>query len=76
VKHLRVAAYNRLRKPVSVLLRNVVAVLKNGGKGLEQGQRKEAEAMAERLYGLGYQPSSACDAASALVRDRFVDLIG
>ena len=76
VKHLRVAAFNKLRKPFSSLLRDVVAVLRDQGKGLESNPRKEAEAMVERLLELGYEPSSAADAASALVRDRFVDLVG
>jgi predicted Ser/Thr protein kinase len=75
VDRLQTAAFQRLRKPFAALLRNLITLLRDEGKGLEPSQLKEAEQAAERLFGLGYDRHCGIDAVSALLRDRYADLV-
>ena len=75
VKHLQAAAFTKLREPFAALLRNVVTVVRDGGVGLESAVKREAEETAARLETLGYEDSSVVDAASALLRERYSDLV-
>ncbi len=75
VKHLQTAAFSRLRRPFAALLRNLVTLLRHDGMGLAPTPRREAEAALERLKEAGYEDSSAADAASALLRERYGDLV-
>jgi predicted Ser/Thr protein kinase len=75
VERMQTAAFNKLRRPFAMLLRALVTHLRGEGAGLESTPRREAEAMAQRLITMGYEPASASDAASALLRDRYVDLL-
>jgi serine protein kinase len=75
VKRLEKAAYEQKRRPIAQLLRAVVTRLRDEGLGLEPSQRRDAEKMFERLRELGYDQHSAADAASALLRERYGDLV-
>ncbi len=75
VDRLQTAAFERLRKPFSALLRDLITLLRDEGKGLAPSQLKEAEQVVERLFGLGYDRHCGVDAVSALLRDRYADLV-
>jgi predicted Ser/Thr protein kinase len=75
VERLQKAAFEGLRKPFAQLLRNAVGLLRHDGSGLEPNPRKEAEAFLQRLTEQGYNAHSAADAASALLRERYADLV-
>jgi predicted Ser/Thr protein kinase len=75
VKRLEKAAYEQKRRPIAQLLRAVVALLRDDGLGLEPSQRRDAEKMVERLREVGYDAHSVGDAASALLRERYGDLV-
>ncbi len=76
VDKLQTAAFDKLRKPFAMLLRHVIRLLRDGGGGLEDADRKDAEQFVERLRGRGYNEESGKDAASALLRDRYSDIVG
>ncbi|HZO16570.1 MAG TPA: serine protein kinase PrkA, partial [Polyangiaceae bacterium] len=75
VARMQIAAFGKLRKPFATLLQNVFRLLRDEGKGLDAQARREASEMVERLKQVGYAESSAADAASALLRDRYTDLV-
>jgi serine protein kinase len=75
VRLLRSAAFERRRKPFAALLRDVVTLLRDDGSGLTKSRRKEAEAMVMRMEVANYQAESTIDAITALVRDRYADLV-
>jgi predicted Ser/Thr protein kinase len=75
VKRLEKAAFAKLRKPFAQLLRNMVTLLREEGKGIEPTPKREAQETVERLFEFGYDEHSAADAASALLRERYADLI-
>ena len=76
VSHLRRAAYQRRRKPFAALLMDVITLVRDEGSGLTPSRRDAAQQMVERMEAMGYQPLSAADAVSALVRERYSDLVG
>lgn len=75
VELLQTSAFEKLRKPIGALLRNMVTLLRDDGKGLEREARREVDAMLESLRAHGYDEHSAGDAASALLRERYVDVV-
>ncbi len=75
VDRLQAAAFDQLRKPFAALLRNLITLLRDEGKGLAASKRKEAEGAAERLFSLGYDRYCGGDAVSVLLRDRYTDLV-
>jgi predicted Ser/Thr protein kinase len=75
VQHLEAAAFDKLRKPIAQLLRALVTLLRDDGAGLEPTPRKEAQAALDRLCEAGYERSSAADAVSALLRERYTEVV-
>lgn len=75
VERMQVAAFATLRQPFARLLRDVVALLREGGGGLEPSARRASVEMFDRLVQAGYDADSAVDAASAMVRDRYGDIV-
>ncbi len=86
VKRLREAVFADRKKPVALLVRDLTRILRSQRdpqvddqnkelRDLGEGRRKEAAQMLERLRALGYQESSALDAASAVLRARFAELV-
>lgn len=86
-KNLRDAVFTERRKPVALLVRDLVRVLREKKervgaepnerelRDLGESRRKEAWAMMERLRAIGYSELSALDAASAVLRSRFAELV-
>jgi hypothetical protein len=76
LRRLREAAFAERRTLVAKLCRDVVILLKEEGAGLNDARRTAAARAAGELYDrFGYQSSSAGDAAAALVRERFHQLL-
>ena len=83
VKKLREAVFVERRKPVALLVRDLVSVLRSrkekgdvaGDKDLGEGRRREALVTLERLKTMGYDDASALDAATAVLRARFAELV-
>ncbi len=75
IERLREAAFARLRPPFARLLRDVVTLLREEGKGLEPSAIRSAEAVYARLSVFGYDADSGADAASALLRERYADIV-
>ncbi len=75
VKRLERAAFDKLRKPFSQLMHNIVSLLHHDSAGLEAGAARAAKETADRLQALGYNEHSAGDAASAMIRERYADLV-
>ncbi len=69
------------RKGVAVVVRDLVSLLRDkrqedsGFKDLHEEARKNAKSALERLRGMGYCESCALDAASAVLRARFAELV-
>jgi len=73
IQQLKTSAFSRLNKPLAELLRGLVERLDEGGlSGLSTSEKKAVAEMLERLCALGYDEHSAADAASALLRDRYL----
>ena len=75
VNRLRDAAFAKLRKPFSELLRDIITTYRDDGAGLDDERKKAATGAVDRLCAMGYEPNSALDAASALLRERFTDIV-
>ncbi|MFO0757022.1 MAG: serine protein kinase PrkA [Byssovorax sp.] len=91
IRKLRESVFTERRKGVALLVRDLVSILRsralatNGGeegkapKGgwaeLHEDQKKNALAALERLKGMGYCESCALDAASAVLRARYAELV-
>ena len=85
MKRLRETVFAERRKLVAHLVRDLVTVLRSRKadaatgepetKSLADEQRKNALRALERLKAVGYCDSCALDAASALLRSRFAELI-
>ncbi|HHH27849.1 MAG TPA: serine protein kinase PrkA, partial [Polyangiaceae bacterium] len=76
VSHLRRAAYERRRKPFAALLMDVITLVRDDGSGLTPSRRQAAQKVVERMEWMGYEAVSAADALSALIRERYSDLVG
>ncbi|HVU04708.1 MAG TPA: serine protein kinase PrkA [Polyangiaceae bacterium] len=76
VKRLRDAVFTEKRPAVAKLCRDVVVLVRGEGTGLAESRRAEVRAMLDRLVAAaGYNESSAADAAAALARERFSDVL-
>jgi hypothetical protein len=77
VKKMRGTVFAARRKAVAALCRDLVRHVRDGaGAGLPPARVTEVKAALARLENeLGYQENAARDAASALVRWRFADLV-
>lgn len=91
-KNLRDAVFKERKKPVALLVRDLVRILRvkrdreaaktadapSADKelgDLGEPRRKEAWAMMERLRTMGYDEESALDAAVAVLKTRYADLV-
>jgi predicted Ser/Thr protein kinase len=76
LKRLREAVFAERRGGVAKLCRDVVVLVREEGAGLTEQQTAAARAVVSELEKrFGYDESSAADAALALVRERFADLL-
>lgn len=83
LKKLRDAVFVERKKPVALLVRDLVQVLRTRkekgevtfDKDLAEARRKDALAALERLLAMGYDESSALDAATAVLRARYAELV-
>ncbi|HEX2670864.1 MAG TPA: serine protein kinase PrkA, partial [Polyangiaceae bacterium] len=75
LRRLRESAFAERRVAVAKLCRDMVALLREEGTGLDEARRTAAEkALNVLISRFGYQRGSAGDAAWALVRERFADV--
>jgi serine protein kinase len=73
---LRSAAFGDRRLVVARLCRDLVALVREEGAGLDASRRKAATEMLEQLKArFSYQDASAGDAAAALIRDRYAEIL-
>jgi predicted Ser/Thr protein kinase len=76
IRRLREAAFADRRGAVGRLCRDVAILLREEGSGLGRARSDEAQKVVDRLcQRYGYVPSSVADAAAALVRERFSDVV-
>lgn len=85
IRKLREAVFTERRKGVALLVRDLVALLRDAQGGedkpdkgfgeLREEERRNATSALERLRGMGYCDRCALDAASALLRARFAELV-
>jgi predicted Ser/Thr protein kinase len=83
LRKLREAVFTERRKAVAMVVRDLVSILRDRQRGkaedatlgLHEEQRRNALSALERLRSMGYCESCALDAASALVRARFAELV-
>jgi predicted Ser/Thr protein kinase len=75
IERMRAAAHERLRQPFARLLRDLVRALRDGESTLEATARRDVASMHEHLLTRGYDADSAAEAASALLRERYADLV-
>ncbi|MBW2527449.1 MAG: serine protein kinase PrkA [Deltaproteobacteria bacterium] len=75
VERLQKAAFARLRKQFALLLRDVVTLLRDQGKGLSEEERRKARAVVDRTLDQGYCERCALDAVSRLLGERLRELI-
>jgi predicted Ser/Thr protein kinase len=77
LRRLRDAVFGERRVAVAKLVRDVAILVRGAGTGLDAGQRRAAQRCLDTLcQRFGYEPESAGDAAGALVRERFAELLG
>jgi len=76
LRRLRESAFAERRVAVAKLSRDIVALLREEGSGLNEARRAAAQKALEVLESrFGYQRGSAGDAAVSLVRERFQDIL-
>lgn len=76
LRRLREAAFVERRAAVAKLCRDVMLLTREEGAGLSDQQRGQAsDALEQMRTRFGYEDSSSADAAVALVRERFADLL-
>ncbi len=77
LRKLRDAVFAGKRVQVARLARDLVILVRSEGSGLDSQQRQAAQNCLDKLCAEhGYEPSSAADAAGALVTERFGELLG
>jgi predicted Ser/Thr protein kinase len=73
---LRKAAFAERRVGIARMCRDLVIVVREEGKGLESARSAAAQRMLDTLVTQsGYEPTSAADAASELLRSRYAELL-
>jgi serine protein kinase len=76
LRRLRDAVFGERRVAVARLVRDVAILVRGAGTGLDAAQRRAAQRCLDTLcQRFGYEPESAGDAAGALVRERFAELL-
>lgn len=81
MKRLRETFFSDRRKGVALVVRDLVSLLRDrrkqdsGFNALHEEERKRARSAFERLQGMGYCENCALDAASAVLRARFGELV-
>jgi predicted Ser/Thr protein kinase len=81
MKRLRDTVFTERRKGVALVVRDLVSFLRDqrkqesGWGDLQEEARKNAASALERLKGMGYCEHCALDAASAVLRARFAELV-
>jgi predicted Ser/Thr protein kinase len=76
LRRMREAIFAEQRPAVARLARDLSLLVRSEGTGLDAERRRNAEAAIERMIErFGYCRQCAADAASALVRKRFQDLV-
>lgn len=76
LRRMRESVFSEHRVAVAKLARDLVTALREEGAGLDDEQRQSAARLLERLRGeFGYADVSAADAAAALVKERFAELL-
>ncbi|MCC6214771.1 MAG: serine protein kinase PrkA [Polyangiaceae bacterium] len=77
IEALRGALYREQRGALARMCRAAVVLVREGGVGLDEDQRRGARRLLDALCArFGYDEPSAVDAAVVLVRGRFADLLG
>jgi predicted Ser/Thr protein kinase len=84
IRRLREAVFTDRRRAVALGVRDLVSLLRDRKEGatvdpgrptLHEEQRRNASTALERLRGMGYCDACALDAASAILRARFAELV-
>jgi predicted Ser/Thr protein kinase len=75
LERMREAVFSERRPAVARLTRDLVILIREEGSGLDLEHRRAAEAALARLIAMGYCRSCGADAASALLRRRFHELV-
>jgi serine protein kinase len=75
VQKMREAVLAERRPAVARLTRDLVILVREEGSGLDAERRRNATKAIERMVEMGYCESCAADAASALLRRRFHELV-
>jgi serine protein kinase len=75
LKRMREAILGDRKPDVARLVRDVVLLVREEAVGLDTARKRDAEAAIGRLERVGYCRFCAADAASALLRKRFADLL-
>lgn len=77
LERIRAAVFADRQVVVARLCRDVVVLLREEGTGLDDQQRKAAkDVIAELSRRFGYEEASVTDAALALLRERFAEILG
>jgi serine protein kinase len=76
LRRLRDAVFGERRVAVARLVRDVAVLVRGSGTGLDAAQRRSAQRCLDVLcQRFGYDPESAADAAGALVRERYAEIL-
>ncbi len=76
LRRMREAIFADRRGAVAEIAGSILVVVREDGAGLEAAQKRDAQAAIDRMVArFGYCRECAADAASLLLRKRFVDLI-
>lgn len=76
LRRLRDAVFGERRVAVARLVRDIAILVRGAGTGLDAGQRRAAQRCLDTLCErFGYEPESAADAAGALIRERYAELL-
>jgi predicted Ser/Thr protein kinase len=76
LRRLRDAVFGERRQAVARLVRDVAVLIRGAGTGLDAAQRRAAQRCLDVLcQRFGYEPESAADAAGALIRERFAEIL-
>jgi serine protein kinase len=76
LRRLRDAVFGERRVAVARLVRDVAILVRGAGTGLDAAQRRAAQRCLDTLCErFGYEPESAADAAGALIRERYAELL-
>jgi predicted Ser/Thr protein kinase len=76
IKRMRNAVFEERRGAVAIICRDVVTLLRDEAESLPAQRRRAAEGMLDVLTSrFGYEKTSAEDAAAALVKERYRELV-